>query len=208
MRMGTKLAATAALLCLSTPSQAATILGQINFTGFVRPMGSTSFATATGLDFYNFPLSPLATNDGGIPGTIFSALGSTGIFAGLICAGYCGTIQDLPSFSTGPITAFFDIGPGIQFDLGTINSVSFAPDGVGGSLKLIASGVFRITGYDPTPAVVTLTTQADGLTSFSATARSAVPEPASWALMIGGFGLAGGMLRASRRRVWVRYANG
>lgn len=208
MRMGTKLAAAAALLCLSTPGQAATILGQINFTGYVRPIGSTSFGAATGLDFYNSPLSPLNANDGGIPGTIFSALGSTGVFAGVICFSSCGFIQDLPTFTSGPIASFFNIGPGIQFDLSAINSVSFAPDGAGGSLKVIASGIFRITGYDPTAAVLTLTTQSDGLTSFSATARSAVPEPASWALMIGGFGLTGGMLRSSRRRVRVRYGNG
>jgi hypothetical protein len=35
---------------------------------------------------------------------------------------------------------------------------------------------------------------------FDTLAGIAVPEPASWALMIGGFGLAGGMLRAMRRK--------
>lgn len=34
---------------------------------------------------------------------------------------------------------------------------------------------------------------------------SAVPEPASWLMMIGGFGMIGGAMRA-RRRVTVRYA--
>jgi hypothetical protein len=32
-----------------------------------------------------------------------------------------------------------------------------------------------------------------------------VPEPASWALMLGGFGMVGGALR-SRRKVAVRFA--
>jgi hypothetical protein len=35
---------------------------------------------------------------------------------------------------------------------------------------------------------------------------SAVPEPAAWALLIGGFGLMGGALRARRRRTTVVYA--
>lgn len=35
---------------------------------------------------------------------------------------------------------------------------------------------------------------------FDTLAGVSVPEPATWALMIGGFGLAGGMLRAKRRR--------
>lgn len=33
-----------------------------------------------------------------------------------------------------------------------------------------------------------------------ATATSAVPEPASWAMMIGGFGMVGGTMRHSRRK--------
>lgn len=36
-------------------------------------------------------------------------------------------------------------------------------------------------------------------------APSGVPEPAAWALMLGGFGLMGGALRARRRRTTVRY---
>ena len=42
------------------------------------------------------------------------------------------------------------------------------------------------------------------LTSFTVTPVGAVPEPASWALMIGGFGLTGGMMR--RRAGKVSYA--
>lgn len=204
MRIYTKLAAAAALLCAAVPAQAAQILGQISFIGFVRPIGSTTMDSATGLDFYNV-LSPGTGSDGGIPGTIFAALGTTGIFAGLTCAGPCGSIQDLPNFSVGPVASFFDIGSTIFFDLTSINSVTYSGDPAGGSLKVIASGTFRIAGYDNTPALLTLTTQGNGATSFSATALSAVPEPASWALMIAGFGLMGGALRA-RRSVRVRYA--
>lgn len=34
---------------------------------------------------------------------------------------------------------------------------------------------------------------------------AAVPEPASWAIMIGGFGVVGGVMRRSRRRAAVRF---
>lgn len=35
---------------------------------------------------------------------------------------------------------------------------------------------------------------------------AAVPEPATWAMMIGGFGMAGGAMRTARRRGKVRFA--
>ncbi len=206
MRIQTKLAAAAALLCAAVPAQAAQILGQISFNGFVRPVGAPNMGAATGLDFYNFGMPGTSMGDGGAPGTIFAALGTTGVFTGITCIGPCGTIKDLPTFTGGPVMSFFDIGSSIFFDLNSIKSVTYSTDSAGGSLKLIASGTFRIAGYDNTAALLTLTTQGDGLTSFSATALSAVPEPASWGLMIAGFGMMGGMLRASRRSVKVRFA--
>lgn len=204
MRIVTKLAAAAALACVAAPAQAATIIGQINLIGYVRPIGAPNMGAATGLDFYTV-LSPGPANDGGMPGTIFSALGSTGIFTGITCLGPCGSIKDLPNFSVGPITSFFDIGSVIFFDLGKITSVTYTTDGSGGGLKVLANGTFRIAGYDNTFGTLSITTQGNGLTSFSATAVSGVPEPANWALMIAGFGMAGSMLRGSRR-VKLRYA--
>ena len=43
-------------------------------------------------------------------------------------------------------------------------------------------------------------------TTFSASIAGAVPEPASWALMLGGFGLAGAAMRRRRAQVSVTYA--
>lgn len=202
MRIQTTIAAAAALLSVAAPAHAAKIIGQLSFTGFVRPIGATNMSGATGLDFYN----AFALGDPAGPGTILTAIGSTGVFDGIICAGPCGTIQDLSNFSVGPINSFFDIGSTIYFDLASITSVSQTTEGPGGSLTLTAWGNFRIAGYETTPGILSLTTQGNGLTSFSATALSAVPEPASWAMMIAGFGLMGGILRASRRSVRVRYS--
>jgi hypothetical protein len=39
-----------------------------------------------------------------------------------------------------------------------------------------------------------------------AAAVSAVPEPATWAMMIGGFGMVGGSLRSRRRQTKVAFA--
>ncbi|WP_138983906.1 PEPxxWA-CTERM sorting domain-containing protein [Sphingomonas elodea] len=206
MRIVTRLAAAAALTCVAAPAGAATLIGQINFTGFVRPIGAPTMNAATGLDFYQFSLPASPANDGGIPGTLFSVLGTSGVFAGLACIGPCGTIKDLPTFTSGPIASFFDIGSTIFFDLASITSVTVTPDGSGGGLKILAKGTFRVAGFTDTPGAVSLTTQGSGLTSFSATAFSAVPEPANWAMLIAGFGFAGGMLRTARRTIRVRFA--
>lgn len=207
MRIPAVLAATAASLSFATPAQALTIVGDLSFLGFVVPVGSPGMNGATGLDFLNGSSMASNTGDPGVPGTIFGYVGSSGVFGGITCSGACGTIQDLTDFNTGPILSFFEISNTVFFDLTSVDSVTYQPDSKGGSLKLVASGVFRIPGFDDASGVLTLTSQGQGLTTFSATAgTSPVPEPASWALMIAGFGLAGGLLRASRRSVRVRYA--
>jgi hypothetical protein len=43
------------------------------------------------------------------------------------------------------------------------------------------------------------------LTGLPQTVDGAVPEPASWALMLGGFGLIGSAMRANRRTA-IRFA--
>lgn len=53
--------------------------------------------------------------------------------------------------------------------------------------------------FDPAKTVFADTGQAVG-EAFLATTIAAVPEPASWAMMVGGFGLAGGAMRLRRRR--------
>src|SRR3546814_10702224 len=46
-----------------------------------------------------------------------------------------------------------------------------------------------------------------GSGSYSGTLAFAVPEPASWAMMIAGFGLLGGAIRVRKRQVKVSFAD-
>jgi len=76
---------------------------------------------------------------------------------------------------------------GFYWDLGTGGSTVFVtgPQGTGG---VPYTNSFQIYG------------------DAAAAAPAPTPEPASWAMMVGGFGLAGGVLRRTRRQAVVRLA--
>ena len=89
-----------------------------------------------------------------------------------------------------------------------VNGISsgFTVAGFGGYASFTLNGGFR-DGINTLDFLVRddgvpLALRVDGLTATEATA--AVPEPASWAMMVGGFGLVGGALR--RRARTVRFA--
>jgi hypothetical protein len=88
----------------------------------------------------------------------------------------------------------FDTTAGIE----TLSNISL--DGAGANrFNFTTTGGALITG---------VTLNALGTTSFSSVSQvrlgaasvGAVPEPATWAMMLGGFGLVGGAMRSARRR--------
>jgi len=99
----------------------------------------------------------------------------------------------------------------IGFVSPTVDRVYFAMTtaGTGGYNGLSATGPFTGNAYEGTTAGATFASnfgpsRIDGLTDVSfraTTAGAAVPEPATWGLMLAGFGLAGGAMRVRRRRV-------
>lgn len=73
------------------------------------------------------------------------------------------------------------------------------------SLYLLGSTLDAVQGLSATPTSLTLSFNSTGVSPYAASATlavppaGAVPEPISWALMVGGFGLVGVTMRTNRR---------
>ena len=117
-----------------------------------------------------------------------------------------------------PIANFFTFsdrsGGNFVFSLNSVETRSFSVSpGVSESFSLYLLGTTADTnlGYDATATSLTLTFNETGTSGFSASGTlsvppsiGAVPEPASWAMFIGGFGLIGGAMR--RRKMSLHFA--
>jgi hypothetical protein len=109
-----------------------------------------------------------------------------------------------PNYLVNPLQITFD-----GLSLGTFAPLStsfesfttpgFAATGTTGTLSFIGSG-------GPPGGFASNEVGIDGLSI--AQINSAVPEPATWAMMIGGFGMVGGAMRSARRKqkIVVSYA--
>ncbi|MBI0477208.1 PEP-CTERM sorting domain-containing protein [Sphingomonas sp. MA1305] len=205
------LLAAGAAVCAASNANAATIAtgSSVDFTGYLNATGGNSLSTATALDFL---ASSGGTASPGVAGLIPNYGTGTGTFAGFSCmTGTCGTIQDIANFRVGAqsIANFFVLTGGnnaspISFDLSSIDTIGSI---TANTLAFAASGTLRYDGFDATPASFVFTTQGNTTTSFSATAQTAaVPEPATWALMILGMGAVGFAMRRRNTTTRVRFA--
>ena len=185
--------AAAAAVLTATPASAATIVGTFG----ASIVGVAADTPSIGLD-------TTFTN------SLFSIVGSA-----------TGDLSVLPGsfFTVSPVKA--TTGTNVSFNgafgsfLGTVNMAA-----VGGTLENRTVSVFALGTFTPAGALSSFSAGASSLTfsftqtggpnsavsgSFSLASPPAdvpeIPEPATWALMIGGFGLVGGM---ARRRVAAR----
>lgn len=122
-----------------------------------------------------------ATNFGGEPGTAFCNTG-----AGIREVGVAGGDSGGGGFVDGRVASVNSYGITFGTAWGDVN----------GALN---SSWGEFTGYVP------VWYHADWITA-RLVPTAAIPEPTTWAMMIGGFGMAGGALRRRQARTTVRYA--
>lgn len=127
--------------------------------------------------------------------------------------------ETVPGYSSGLSATFFNV-PVTYDGMSALSTASFYNDDALGGLYLYtqnivtlvdASGPQLFTGPNNDPQFLVGTFELDAIGSpdiitltISLDTAGAVPEPASWAMMIGGFGLAGAAMR--RRPVKVALA--
>lgn len=204
------LAGTALAFTAAQSASAATINvaagSQMSVGGNAMLIGPTATSTAsqaTSIDFLVMPGSIA----GASPGTVTNYLG-TGTFAGESCgATVCGSINDILSVSVGgSAVPLFTLLDGVTFSLDNITSIDRSVSNV---LTFQGTGSFGgtlgLNTIASTPGSFVFSTQGGTLTTFSATAV-AVPEPATWGLMLLGFGGIGMAMRRRRRPALAQIA--
>ncbi|GAA3714696.1 hypothetical protein GCM10022268_24250 [Sphingomonas cynarae] len=158
---------------------------------------------------FNFTFDTTSTLFGGPNQTIRGTFTTTDTavdrfgFTGLAITGISGTINgtaisglfDAPGnptyyyLTSGP--TFLD-GSGVRFNAGDATNIAFFhQDGV-------ASDTYRVNGNG--------TISAFGPATSSPAAVAVVPEPATWAMMLVGFGMIGATARYRRRAAKIAYA--
>ncbi|MFT3975936.1 MAG: FxDxF family PEP-CTERM protein [Sphingomonas bacterium] len=138
----------------------------------------------------------------------------TGIFGNTNPHGSGTDLYDFTVPTSGDLYGFVG-SVGLRITLTNLDFTSVTLDG--NAFNQISSGVFElqtiaqsILAGNHTISVSYANAQREssyaGLLSFNPSATPAVPEPATWAMMILGFGLIGGAMRYRRRETAVRFA--
>jgi len=126
--------------------------------------------------------------------------------------GYSGatiTVQDLGAHTSYSYNAFDPFNIGADFFNDNYSANGVVENSARLNFPFVMGGSFDPNANDTYKVTLSVTGLNGGTQSFSSLAQvgsgaAAVPEPASWALMLGGFGLVGGAMR--RRKTQVRFA--
>ncbi len=200
------LVSAAAVAGFAAPACAAPIMGSFSLASFSGTFIGGNATTATGLDF-----GDVFSGSGNGYGTAGTALigNQTGDFVGLGPIAFISDIS-LGAFAnpfSGPFLTF--AGSELMLDFA---NASFTRSVLGTSINITGTGIFTNgDAADATPGMFALAVSSqNGMASsatftYSANASTvgAVPETATWAMMLAGFGAVGFAMRR-RQKVATR----
>ena len=197
--------AAGAVLCIAGPAMAAQVAnGTVSFVYLGQPSVNYMVDPST----VSFSSNTLEVNGmGGFAGARngMGALSGTLSFNAVEGATRTESLGNFFNFSDGAGGSFM-----FSVDSVLTKSYSVATGSQSFSLYLLGSTVDPIANLSATPTSLTLSFNQTGTSGYSASGTlsvppaSAVPEPASWAMFIGGFGLLGATMR--RKQAVVRFA--
>jgi hypothetical protein len=160
---------------------------------------ATMFVAAPAAYAATFPVGgPNFTATPGPDGTFAGAFFNTGIAAGTFSDTFTFT---LPTNGVGSGTV--TTSASTRFSANDLDFTSVFVNGIAADITRTSGGLFEVAFTNNIPIianqlnsiVVNGVSRGGGAYGGQATFIPAVPEPASWALMIGGFGLVGGAMR-------------
>ncbi|WP_404711956.1 PEPxxWA-CTERM sorting domain-containing protein [Sphingomonas sp. MMS24-J13] len=176
------------------------------------PAGTASFA------FLFNPTVTLGATTGSYSGT--GSIFTTSATGGYTGATGLGTSNGSFTFSNTAGTTlatslplFINFG-NYAFSVSSIETIAYSSlnAGADNAISLYLLGTTIANGFTATASSVTLQLNNTGGSAFSIGATLAnppslsVPEPATWAMLVGGFGMMGAAMRSSRRKVSLRFS--
>lgn len=128
--------------------------------------------------------------------------GNTGIDSGPFSDTLNFEVPELGSVSSSITSVAISLLTDVSFSSVTLNGHEFNIDEIGATENRSFLNLPVTSGMQ----TLVINGTSGGAGSYSGTLAFAVPEPASWAMMIAGFGLLGGAIRVRKRQVKVSFA--
>jgi hypothetical protein len=198
----------AATVFACAPAQAANVIGDgtVSIVGLYTPAVDLGASpnTFTAINGPTFEI--VGTGSFSAVSGLFGTMNGVVDFSNVVGTTLATSLPDFFSFNDG-------VGGSYKFSVDSVTTIAYtlSPDSKAISLYLLGSTLDTFLGFDPTPTSLTLSFNSTGGSPYAASATLAippapmVPEPATWGMVLLGFGAMGTMMRR-RQKTSITFA--